>query len=249
MKKILLFIISILVVSCASNDKLIMQSELDKANFSGKVITEEGLPLEGVKILLNSSLEARTDINGNFFYTFLAYGKYKISFEKTDYAKEEFDFEYNIKSKKPFSLKLKMFSLNYLLADGRELIEAKKYADVELIIKKLESINPDQETVLYFKAAYFFISGKYPEAKPIFEVLVKRDRYNIYYHLPLIVIYKNLQLFIEEAQEYLYIGRNFPDEYLEYIKKSADIYKDKLNDTAESDKVMRIYNSLKENKK
>jgi tetratricopeptide (TPR) repeat protein len=244
MKKLFLLLIGLAFVSCASNDKLIMQSEIDRAMFSGQVITEEGLPLEGVKILLNSTMEARTDINGKFFYTYIGFGKYKISFEKENYAKEEFDFNYDIKSKKPLTMKLKMFSLNYLLTDGRELMEAKKYADVELIIKKLDSINPDEQAVIYFKAVYYHVIGKYADAKPLFEDLIIKDRLNVYYHLPLITIYEKLGMNIEEANECLYIGRNYPEEYGYLIKKSAEIYREKLNDDREYEKAMTLYNSL-----
>jgi tetratricopeptide (TPR) repeat protein len=249
MRRAFYILILAVLVSCASNDKLIMQSELDKAVFSGKVITEEGLPLEGVKIKLNSSLEARTDINGNFFYTYLAFGKYKIAFERNDYAKEEFDFEYNLKSKRPLKMKLKMFSLNFLLSEGRELMESKKYKDVELIIKKIDSIDQDDESVINFKAVFLFTTSKYAEARSLYEELVVKDRSNVYYHLPLITIYEKLEMFLEEARTCLYVGRNYPDEYVGLIKKSAEIYKDKLKDDAEYEKVMKVYNSFIEKKK
>ena len=139
-KKILQCLIITLLVSCTSYDKIYRDSDMSKAVLSGKIITEEGLPLEGVKIKLNETQESRSDINGKFFFSFLLFGEYKLTFEKEVYSYEEYSFKFDLKNKKIPFLKAKLLSLNYLLYEGMDYLKQKKYSDVEKIIDKLNML-------------------------------------------------------------------------------------------------------------
>lgn len=245
-KKFICLVLIINIFSCASMYKLNLQSELDKAAFTGKVISEEGLPLEGVKVKLNTGINALTDINGKFFFSVLPYGKYSIIFEKTDYSKEETKFEYTIKSKKPLYLVTKMVSYNYLLNLGSDLLKTRNYEEIEKVIKKIEGINSDEDSFLYLKATYLFSKRMYAESIPLYEELIARDRKNVYFQLPLITVYDKLEKYEKKAEVCAAIARINPKEYLDLLKISAGIYRDKLNDNEMCENIMKEYRILSE---
>lgn len=234
----------VLIFSCTSYDKIYRESDLSKAVLSGKIITEEGLPLEGVKIRLNNSRESRSDINGKFFFSYLIYGEYVMTFEKEGYSFEEYSFKYDLKNKKIPFIKAKLMSLNYLLNDGIELLTQKRYSDVEKVIEKLYKINPDESSILYFKSTYLFERKKYKEALDIAERLIETDRKNIYYNLLLIEIYENLGWFRKKTEACIFVARNNPKEYCYLMKMAADIFKDKLEDIESSKKLMEEYEEM-----
>lgn len=244
MKRIILLFLSILIISCKTYDTIHLQRDLKKAMLIGKVITEDGLPLEEVIVKLNNLVETNTDINGRFLFNFISFGKYKIVFEREGYSPAEYDFVYNFKNRRVPFVKAKMFSMNYLVNEGFELLKEKKFNEVEKVLKKLDKINQNEEVVLYLKAMRFYVMKKYNESLPILEGLKKRDRENIYYQLTLIDVYKNLDLYEDEINLCLYIGRNNKKEYYKYIKKAAEIYKDKLNNMEKYEELIKEYNKL-----
>ena len=210
---------------------------------SGKVITEEGLPLEGVRVRLNAVTETKTDISGRFFFTYIAYGKYNMIFEKEDFLTEEYNLDFKFKNRKTASvIKVKMLSTNYLVNEGFELLKEKKFKDAKDIIDKLEKINPDEDTFLYLKATYFYLNSDFSNAEALLEKLELRDRKNIYYQLTLYDVYEKLELFDKMADLAFYIGSNNPKDYFEYLKKAADIYKDKLKNEKDANKALSEYN-------
>src|SRR4030042_1730091 len=100
MKKLFFVILLFfLLLSCETYKKVYLNRDLKKAKLQGKVITEEGLPLDGVRVRLTDFIETKTDINGRFLFNFLAFGNYKIKFEKSDYLNTDYDLEYNFKNR------------------------------------------------------------------------------------------------------------------------------------------------------
>jgi tetratricopeptide (TPR) repeat protein len=208
----------------------------------GKVITEEGLPLEGVTVKLNSVTDTKTDISGRFFFNYLSYGKYNISFVKDGYLSAEYPFDFNLKIRKTQPVvNIKMFSTNYLVNEGFEFLKEKKFNDAFDIIQKLEKINPDEDTVLYLKAVYDYFNAGFSEALTLLEKLKLRDRKNIYYQLTLCDVYEKLQMSDKEADLAFYLATNNPREYFSYFQKAADLYK-KLNNQDEYQKAINEYN-------
>jgi tetratricopeptide (TPR) repeat protein len=174
----------------------------------------------------------------------LGYGKHTITFEKDDYSKEEVKFEYTATNKKQYYMKVKLLSLNFLLSEGIELSKLKRFDDVDKLIKKLEEINPDDESIFYLKATNFYNKNLINEAMILFENLVERDRKNVYYQLPLINIYEKMQLYQKEAETCYYVGNNYQDDYPELLKKSAEIYRDKLDDNLMYENIINQYDKL-----
>ena len=197
MKKTVFIITTLfLIFSCTTrNEDIYLNRDLKKAKLLGRVITEEGLPLDGVRVRLTDIIETKTDINGRFLFNFLAYGTYKMKFEKKDYLDEEYEFEYNFKNRKKLPyIKIKMLSTNYLVNEGFEYLKERKYEKTKEIIDQLENINNEEEVVKYLKAIYLSENKKYDEALPILEDLKEKDRENIYYQLTLIDLYKKLDM-------------------------------------------------------
>jgi hypothetical protein len=230
MKKfILLLFFMYAFIACTSFDPLYLDSELRKAMLSGKVITEEGLPLEGVVIKLDDIQETRSDINGKFLFNYLYFGKHKIITEKEDYLSTTYEFKYSLKNKRAPFLKIKMLSTNFIVNDTFDLLKEKKYQEAEENIKKLETINIDDDIVKYIKSMYLYLTEKYDKALPILEDLRKNDKNNIYYQLTLVEVYEKLGLFEKMVNLCLYIGKNYPKEYSEYTDRAKFISKNKLN--------------------
>lgn len=249
MIKILTYIFIIfLLFTCTSYDKIYRENDLSKAMLSGKIISEEGLPLEGVKIKLNNSHESRSDINGRFFFNFILFGEYKMTFEKEGYSYEEYNFKYDIKNKKIPFVKAKLLSFNFLLNEGIYLLSQKKYSDVENILEKLKIIDPEEAAYLYLKSVYLSERKKYKESLDIVEKLIESDRKNLYYNLLLIELYNNLNWFQKKADLCVTVGMNYQDEYLYLIKNAAEIYKDKLEDTDNYNKFIELYESANSKK-
>ncbi|HOV13006.1 MAG TPA: hypothetical protein PK771_01875 [Spirochaetota bacterium] len=247
-KKIVSGIIVFLLIGCTSYDKIYRDSDISKAMLSGKIITEEGLPLEGVKIKLNDKQESRSDINGKFFFTYLFFGEYKLTFEKEGYSNEEYIFKYDMKNKKIPFIKAKLMSFNFLLNEGIYLLSQKKYSEVESVLERLKRIASDEESYLYLKSVYLCERKKYKDALDIVESLINSDRKNLYYNLLLIDIYGNLGWFQKKAELCLIIGKNNPDEYLYLIKQAAEIYKEKLEDQENYNKLIELYESMNSKK-
>lgn len=245
MKKILLLISIILLISCITQhqEKIYLNSQLTKAMLIGKVITEEGLPLEEVTVKLTNLTETKTDISGRFFFKFIRYGRYTIYFEKKGYLPATYDLEYKFKDRKkqPF-IKIKMFSTNYLVNEGFELLKEKRFKEAKEIIDKLENISLNEETVLYLKATYYYLISNLDEAVSILEKLKDIDRKNIYYQLTLFDIYEKVENFEQAAILAQYIAGNFTKEYYIFFKKAADLYREKLNNRDESERLMQLYN-------
>jgi|GEM_PF-6884126 len=249
-KYLLLFIIGLIIISCGTYDNILLESRLKRAMLTGRVISEEGLPLEGVTVKLTAFNETRTDINGRFLYNFLPFGKYNMTFEKEGYSKGEYNFVFNFRNRKLPHVKVKMFSMNYLVNEGFEFLKEKKYSKTKDIMAILDDIEEDAEVVLYLKAIYHYTLAEYKDALPILINLKERDRKNIYYQLTLIDLYEKMEMYEEQANLALYVGRNNKDKYYDYIKKASLIYKEKLNNNEMSDKINAEYQQvLKELKK
>jgi tetratricopeptide (TPR) repeat protein len=245
MRKITFLLFAVLFFcACNTFNKAYMDNEIDKALVTGKIISEEGLPLEGVKIKLDQNIETKSDINGRFIFNYLNFGKHSISFEKEDYSKENLKFEYGFKTKKPFSIKIKMFGFNFLINECKELIKAKKYDEAETAFSKLENINPDEESFIYLKGIYYYTRKKYDEAVKIFELLETQNRKFIYYKLPLVDIYEKLGWYRKSAELCYFIGKNYRDEYLNLMRNSALIYREKLKDEKTYDLVIKEFEEL-----
>ncbi len=238
MKTASIVIITLIIISCSTNRDLYRDSELNQSLIAGKVITEEGLPLEGVNVALNSS-SCVTDINGRFFFNDLLFGKHILYFEKQGYTKDSVNIEYSFKNRKLPFIKVKLFSYNYLLADTFELLKQNKNKDIDVNITKLNQINPEDESLFYLKAIILYKRNNLNESLKLFENLAATDRKNIYYILPLLDIYDKLEKYKEKAELSYYIGKNFSKEYIYLIKTAGLIYKNKLNN-------LEIYNRIQE---
>ncbi len=242
MKRVMLFILFIyILISCKTMDPIYLQKDLRDAQLTGRVVSEEGLPIDNVRIKLTSGRDTKSDVNGYFLFRFLSYGKYNMTFEKEGYLKVELRLEYNFKNRKLNFFTIKMFSLNYLVKEGFEYLKEKNYEKTSEIIDKLETINPDDEVVLYLKAMYNYIKEIYPQSLILLEKLKEIDRKNIYYQLTLVEVYGKMELYQKQAQLSFYIGSTDPKEYYRYFKIAADIYKEKLGNFVESEKAMILY--------
>lgn len=240
MKYIPLLFIGLIIISCSSLDPIHLRSDLQKSMISGKVITEEGLPLEGVTVKINEFQETMTDINGRFLFNYIRYGKHTITTEKDDYLPGEYKFIYNFRNRRiPFA-KIKMLSLNHLVDEGFEYLKENKYDKTLAIIEQLDVINSNEEIVLYLKAMYFYLLEKYDDAIALLEHLKVRDRKNLYYQLTLIDIYEKLKMYKEMADLSFYLGKNNPREYSDYIDMAKKIYKEKLGKIIKEDDIKNI---------
>ena len=245
MKKIILFfVILIILISCKKTmDPIYLNKDLRDARLTGRVISEEGLPLDNVRVKLTISRETITDVNGYFLFRFLSYGKYNMTFSKEGYLDAEFQLDYNFRNRKSPFVKVKMYSKNYLVKEGFEYLKEKKYDETKEMINKLEIIDPNEDVVIYLKAMYYYVIENYPESLLLLEKLKERDRENIYYQLTLVNIYGKLELFKKQADLCFYIGSTNPKEYYKYLKVAADIYKDKLNNNVEYEKSIKLYDT------
>ena len=245
MKKIILFLFFLIIlISCKKTmDPVYLNKDLRDARLTGRVISEEGLPLDKVRVRLTISRETITDVNGYFLFRFLSYGKYNMKFEKEGYLIAEYQLDYNFKNRKSPFVKVKMYSKNYLLKEGFEYLKEKNYEKTKEMIDELEKIDPNEDVVMYLKAMYYYIKENYPESLLLLEKLKERDRENIYYHLTLIEIYGKLELFKKQADLSFYIGSENPKDYYKYLKIAADIYKNKLNNNVEYERSMRLYDN------
>lgn len=250
MKRVLLLLTIILIAlsfSCTSRDDLFLKSELEKAVVTGRIIDEEGLPLEGVRITLNNNITTKTDINGHFLYFKLLFGTHTITIEKSGYTSEEMTFDYKFKFKrfkKPVFLKAKLFSYNYLLREAYESLKEKRYEKVEEAFAKLEEIDTDDESYLYIKAIYLYVKGELEQSESIVDKLKYRDRGNVYYQLTMIELLRRQEKYKEMAEVMLYLGKNNED-YVELIKDAADIYREKLQDAEGFKNAMTAYSNFK----
>ncbi|MCG8571099.1 MAG: hypothetical protein MJB14_13275 [Spirochaetes bacterium] len=225
------FVILLIFTSCATKDKLYMQSELEKSLVTGLVIDEKGLPLEGVTVSLNSFNKSFTDINGKFIYNYLVFGNHKLEFEKDGYTNNEVEFEFrmkNIRKKQPVFVKVKLFSFNYLLSETFEYYKEGNNIRVEEYLEKLANINPHDESYLYMKAIYYVGNKQYQQALVILEDLRVKDRDNLYYALSLIEVYQLLKYHEKEANLCYYTAQRFPD-HSSLLERAAKIYRDQLN--------------------
>jgi len=241
MKYITILLLGGILVSCSSLDPIHLRSDLQKAMLTGKVITEEGLPLEGVTVRLNEFQETMTDINGRFLFNYIRHGKHTVVTEKDEYLPGEYKFIYNFRNRKLKFAKIKMLSLNHLVDEGFEFLKENKFDKAQAIIEQLDEFNYDEEIVLYLKSMYLYLNEKYDDAIVILENLKGRDRKNVYYQLTLIDIYERLKMYQEMADLCLYLGKNKPRDYAEYIILGKKIYKEKLGqiiDDGEIDKIL-----------
>lgn len=223
-----------------------MQKDLKKAMLTGRIITEEGLPLEGATVYLTDYVTTKTDINGIFLFNYLRYGKYKIKVEKEGYTPGNYDLVFNYKHRKLPMIKIKLFSLNYLVNEGFENLKEKQLGKMDEILTKIESINPDEEVYLYLKSLYFYETKKFDEAMLILEDLKIKDRYNIYYQLTLAKVYEALGFYEKQAVLLEYTAKNNLNEYYKLLKDAAEIYRDMLNDNEKYETLMKAFNDYKD---
>lgn len=244
MKSIKIVLISFALfalLGCVNFDEVYMKDELKKAMITGKVITEEGLPLEGAIVKLNELQETKTDINGRFLFNFVKYGEYNIIVKKEEYNQSIVNFHYTFKTRKDNFIKVKLKSLNYLINEAIEFLKEKNFQKVQNILNEIEKISADDQTVLYLKAMYFYYGARYESAMKILEDLRYQDRKIVYYSLALIKCYDALRLYLKEATLCYYIGKNFKEDYAFLIKRASDLYKEKMNNIGMSKKMLTEY--------
>lgn len=225
-------------IGACRTDMVHMRDDLEKAMITGKVISEEGLPLEGVEVELNKLQESRTDINGRFLFPYVRYGTYTVKFTKDGYAPEELSFTYKWKNRRENFVKMKLYSLNYLLKEVEEYLTEDNLEEAEALMAKLKTIDADDQTVRYLEAVIFYMRKMYGAAVPILEELKTRDRDNPYYRLSLIDCYQALGDSEMAARECLYLGERDPLHYAYLLKKAALIYRDELGDAAKADEIL-----------
>lgn len=254
MKRVIIFILILYIMGSCDTFKMknttLLEKDLKDAKFAGRVISEEGLPIDGVRVKLTGSRETVSDISGYFLFKLLAFGKYNMTFEKEGFLKEVRQVEFNIKNKNQYIYKnkttylftVKMYSTNYLVKEGFEYLKEKDFEKANEIILKLETITPEEEVVLYLKAMYYYLKEIYPQSLMLLEKLKEADRKNIFYQLTLVEVYGKMELHQKQAQLSFYIASSDPKEYYKYYKIAADIYKDKLNNIIESEKAAILYN-------
>lgn len=247
MKKLILLLCSVfLYFSCKLMDPIYLQKDIKKAMLTGKVFTEEGLPLEGATVTLTDFVTTRTDINGVFLFNFVRYGKYELKFEKENYSDGSLKLVYNFKNRKLPFITVKLLSLNYLISEGFEYLKEKKYSNIDVIFEKIEKIKPDEESYLYLKALYYLETKKYEESRQLLENLKIKDRNNIYYQLTLIKVYEKLDLYEDQALLMVYVAKNNLNDYYQLLKNAAEIYRDRLGNNDKYEELMKEYNINKE---
>lgn len=243
----------ILLSSCIKSDNLInLKRDMAKATLVGKVITEEGLPLEGVTVKLSDFQETNTDINGKFMFNYIVFGKHTLIFKKEGYTPYEYNFVFNIKNRKLNHIKVKLHSLNYLLKQGFLALKENRIEDTKKALAQIETIDANSEVYLYFKSAFLYNQEEYQEALPILEKLSHTFIDNIYYRLTLVEVYRKLELYEKEANLCVTIGDHESGEYIDYLKRAAELFGTRLENKDKAVLLLKKYNSLisvKETKK
>jgi tetratricopeptide (TPR) repeat protein len=245
MKRVLFLLIPFFsLVACKTTDTVYLKSQLRQAMLTGKVITDEGLPLEGVTVSLNDLQVTKTDINGKFLFNFIKYGKYTITFSRKDYSKKTVPMVYNFKNRKLPVISVKLFSSNFLLSEAFEYLKENDFSNALDTIETVYEINPGDETARYLECMYLVQQNRHEEALKIAEDLKRHDRHNIYYQLTLCSIYRQLEMFEQLAARYEYMGRSDLRNNSDYIVKAAEVYRIDLQDNSEYDRVTEEYPEL-----
>jgi tetratricopeptide (TPR) repeat protein len=239
-----LIVLTLITFSCKTRDMVYLKEQLQNAMLTGKVISDEGLPLEGVTVKLNDVQKTETDINGKFLFNYIRFGKYTISFSKDGYSVEQVPLVFNFRNRKLPGITVKLFSTNYLMSEAFELLKEKEYDEVSKYLEQLQAIAPNDETIEYLQCVYLIETGDFDKALELAEDLKKRDRSNIYYQLTLASIYEHKQMYEELANLYEYIGKNDIKKHGKYIVKAADIYITHLEKPEESNRLSTEYPAL-----
>lgn len=222
MKKILLFIISLLLLSCKSTE--VINVTLSNA-LIGVVFDNKSNPIQNVKVSFNTITGKEvavitTDIDGKFYIPDLEFGTYSVTvisktIPSSIITAEHYDIE-NV-------LIIKVSTYNDLLVDLEEAILIENVKKVDDLLNNLNSFYKDDLYFKYLKSIFYINNRDYIKAEEL--LLTLTDSNNPYIYLLLADLYQYKIVDKLKALEFLNrcLDQEYNNELRTRIKELEDV--------------------------
>lgn len=176
MKKIfvLIFLISILLISCKTQQGVFKNKELGEFEFSnlpGMIYDAQNRPCSRVSVSVWKSdvisseetliKTSESDINGRFTILGLERGNYRVVAEKEGFESIETEIFY---SSRLDVLYLKIYSQKQILDQATDAMSERRYGLVEELLQRAENINKNDPYFLYMKSVYLYGKKEFSSA-------------------------------------------------------------------------------------
>jgi tetratricopeptide (TPR) repeat protein len=171
---------------------LFPQGYRGKGKIRGFVYTEDGKPIEGVKVKLfslkaGSGFEVSTDKNGEWKALWIRGGTWHIDFEKIGYEIKKISVEVKEFEKNPdIEIKLKKIEglilteeLKNALSEGNKLFEEGKYKEAMEVYNKILKDNPEAYIIYLNIGNCYFKMEDYQNAEENYKKVLEKDPNNI----------------------------------------------------------------------
>lgn len=171
---------------------LFSQSYRGKGKVRGFVYSEDGKPIEGVRVKLfsiraDSGFEVFTDKNGEWKALWIRGGKWNIDFEKIGYEPKKISVELKEADKNPdIEIKLKKIEglilteeLKKGLEDGNKLFNEGKYNEAIAVFNDLVKKNPEAYIIYLNIGNCYFKMEDYIKAEESYRKVLEKDPKNV----------------------------------------------------------------------
>ncbi len=171
---------------------LFSQGYRGKGKLRGFVYSEDGTPLEGVKVKLyslkaSSGFEVLTDKKGEWKALWIRGGTWYIDFEKAGYEIKKISIEIKEAEKNPdLEIRLKKVEgfvfaeeLKENLERGNKLFEEKKYREALEVYNEIVNKNPDAYIIFLNIGNCYFQMEDYDKAEESYKKVLEKDSQNV----------------------------------------------------------------------
>lgn len=205
------------IILIASALALSAQDYKGKGRLAGRVVDQDGNPLEGVTVKLFSpraggGLEVKTDKDGRWLAAWIRSGEWHVDFEKMGYAPAKKSVEISENRKNPdMEISLEKVEgvvitegVQELLTKGNELFEKDDYAGALAVYEDIIAKYPEAYPIYRNIGNSYFAQEQYDQAEENYLKLLEKDP-------------KNVEALIAVGN--CYTNRGEPDKALEWYGK------------------------------
>lgn len=160
-----LLVSAVLTLGCSSMGSTPRSpAYFEEASLGGMVYTLDGRPVRGARILIDGSIETRTDINGRFISEPISAGIHKLIIRKAGYEAEELTIDFSDRLQ---VLYVRLVSFEYLLEEAELQIDTGDLFRARSLLDRAEKIREDDPALLMLYLVIAIKSGDETKSKSL----------------------------------------------------------------------------------
>lgn len=138
-------------------------------------------------VSIDGDTSVSSDVNGRYLFDFVQFGKHSLLFHKTGYEDVKVDIEFSSRTQVAYT---RLISQTSLFDFSEKAIKDRKWDEALSDLDRADTIDKNEPTSSYLRAAIFYRLKRYDEARSLLEALVAQEYREPYIYLFLADLYQ-----------------------------------------------------------